>query len=98
MSESTETRWLAGHNLAGCLPDSIIETDFLGAVQYLVELVDDLWTADAHENAVAAQERWLELHTILHGLLSDPKPFLYTVQRRHATLVFFIDPVEDEIG
>jgi len=97
-SEPTEPRWLAGHNLAGCLPDSTIETDYLGAVQYLVELVDELWNEDAHDNAVAATERWLNLHTILHASLSDPQPFAYTVQRRHATLVFFIEPVEDQIG
>lgn len=98
MTSDSRDRWLAGYNLAGCLPDSTIETDYQGAVQYLVELVDDLWTDDSHDNAVAAETRWLELHTVLHGLLSDPKPFLHTVQRRHATLVFFIDPVEDEIG
>lgn len=94
--ETEPGRWLAGANLAGYLPDDLIETDYLGAVQYLVELVDGFWTDDSHDNEVAATERWLELHTTLHTLLTDPKPFQHTVQRGNATWVFFIDPVQPE--
>lgn len=91
-----ETTWLAGANLVGCLPDDLIESDYLGAVQYLVELVEAFWTDDAEADPHGADEHWLDLHTTLHTLLTDPKPFVHHVQRGNATWAFFIDPVQPE--
>jgi len=91
-----EQTWVAGFNLAGYLPDDTAEGPFEQAVAYLADAVDRFWDDDAEENAVAAEERWLECHTVIHQLPSDPKPFRYTVERGRATWQFWIDPAEPE--
>jgi hypothetical protein len=87
------TRWTAGWNMPGYLPESepVTFDTWREAHRYVVETVERFWDEDQDSaNGVDADREWLPVHTTLHHV-SEENGYSVVGER----LTFWIEPTQD---